>query len=150
MESYPRQCSDGVNTFTEEIDQPIGGERDEHGCLSAAGYTYDEEVGACLRDWELYESQKKAAKIAVEYVGQDYGLTILDVEVLRCVGCFIVNFEKDQARFSVQLSNWEILEVSYSEDECKNAGGRVTGACEEQEIKLGDIEFTDKVCCALE
>ncbi|GAG23697.1 unnamed protein product, partial [marine sediment metagenome] len=43
------------------VEQPIGGERDEHGCLGPAGYTWDENVGACLRDWELNDNQKQAA-----------------------------------------------------------------------------------------
>jgi len=29
----------------------IGGNRDEHGCLGPAGYSYDEEIGACVRSW---------------------------------------------------------------------------------------------------
>jgi len=43
----------------------IGGDRDEHGCLGAAGYRFNEEIGACIRDWELDEDQGRAAKIAV-------------------------------------------------------------------------------------
>ena len=53
MESYPRQCRDPLSdqTFTEEI--IIGGETDEHGCLIAAGYTWDEAIGLCVRPWEI-------------------------------------------------------------------------------------------------
>jgi len=29
----------------------IGGERDEHGCLGAAGYSYNESESACVREW---------------------------------------------------------------------------------------------------
>jgi hypothetical protein len=31
---------------------PIGGDRDEHGCLTGAGYTWCEVRGKCLRVWE--------------------------------------------------------------------------------------------------
>ncbi len=31
----------------------IGGERDAHGCLPAAGYTWCERTGRCERPWEL-------------------------------------------------------------------------------------------------
>lgn len=33
-------------------EKPIGGERDEHGCLSTAGYTWCESKQKCLRTWE--------------------------------------------------------------------------------------------------
>jgi len=33
---------------------PIGGERDEHGCLGPAGYSWCEAKQACIRVWEQY------------------------------------------------------------------------------------------------
>lgn len=33
-------------------EEPIGGEKDEHGCLIAAGYSWCEVRGECLRAWE--------------------------------------------------------------------------------------------------
>ena len=35
------------------IEKPIGGDKDEHGCLIAAGYTWNEEIGLCVRQWEI-------------------------------------------------------------------------------------------------
>lgn len=32
--------------------KPVGGQRDEHGCLGPAGYTWDESLKACVRPWE--------------------------------------------------------------------------------------------------
>lgn len=49
MESYPRQCSDGIQIWTEEI---IGGDRDEHGCYLMAGYNWCEAKQKCVRYWE--------------------------------------------------------------------------------------------------
>ena len=46
LESYPRQCRANDQTFVEVIEEPIedekpiGGERDEHGCLGPAGYQW--------------------------------------------------------------------------------------------------------------
>lgn len=59
MESHPRQCAtqDG-RTFVEVIggsrgEEPIlGGDRDEHGCIGSAGYTWCEAKEKCLRVWE--------------------------------------------------------------------------------------------------
>lgn len=33
--------------------RPIGGDRDAHGCLPAAGYTWCEREKQCVRPWEL-------------------------------------------------------------------------------------------------
>ena len=66
----------------------IGGQTDEHGCLVAAGYSWNENVKACIREWELNENQKEAAKIAVEYLNPIKGVTIQSVDVVRCPGCF--------------------------------------------------------------
>jgi hypothetical protein len=62
----------------------IGGDRDSvHGCLGPAGYSYNDTVGACIRQWELNETQREAAKLAVERFALNghspYGVTILNV-----------------------------------------------------------------------
>lgn len=114
MESYPRQCAANGQTFTEEITVPIqepliGGQRDEHGCLGPAGYSWDAEVGACIRVWELDEQQKRAAKIAVEKIGQENGLTIDEVLVLRCPGCFTVTLSNPEyQKKEVTMEDWKV------------------------------------------
>jgi hypothetical protein len=35
-----------------QIQKPIGGERDEHGCLIAAGFSWCEPKQKCIRTWE--------------------------------------------------------------------------------------------------
>ena len=30
----------------------VGADRDEHGCIGSAGYTWSEEYGQCVRPWE--------------------------------------------------------------------------------------------------
>lgn len=35
----------------------IGGERDEHGCLGAAGYSWNETEKECVREWEINEER---------------------------------------------------------------------------------------------
>lgn len=104
---------------------PIGGERDEHGCLGPAGYSWDEDVGACLRSWELDDDQKRAAKEAVEYVGYEKGLTILSADAGECEGCFVVHLEKGQDRVAVTTENWEAtgrtVELHFCTEEEKQA-----------------------------
>jgi len=59
--------------------RPIGGDRDEHGCLTPAGYAFDEEIGACIRVFELDEKEREAAARAVVSAGRGYALTIISV-----------------------------------------------------------------------
>lgn len=37
--------------------RPIGGDRDAHGCLVAAGYAWCERERACVRPWELAQEK---------------------------------------------------------------------------------------------
>lgn len=107
MESYPRQCSiPGGETFTEEL---IGGQRDSKGCLAPAGYSFNQEIGACAREWEFDYDRKRAARIAVNYVGFEEGLTVIGVSRAQCNGCFVVRFERYDERFSVSLENWKVV-----------------------------------------
>lgn len=117
MESYPRQCRtpDG-RTFTEEIqdkDQVIGGQRDEHGCLGPAGYTWVASIGGCVRTWELDDQQKFAAKTAIDKIGQQYGLTVVEVMTARCPGCFTVKLtDANNTPIQVKLEDWKVTEIN--------------------------------------
>ena len=93
--------------------EPIGGETDENGCLGPAGYSYDEEIGACTRVWEIEnENTRKAAKMAVEEVGKSKGLTVTEVLVLRCPGCFTVTLQVGEKHpkenVAVNIVDWEV------------------------------------------
>lgn len=37
-------------------EQMVGNDRDEHGCIGSAGYTWNEEKGECIRPWETNSS----------------------------------------------------------------------------------------------
>ncbi|MFH1787752.1 MAG: BPTI/Kunitz domain-containing protein, partial [Candidatus Altiarchaeota archaeon] len=104
----------------------IGGERDEHGCLGPAGYSWDEDIGACVRGWEIdNEGKRKAATISVEFIGEGYGLTIVGFEVMRCPGCYSVFLSKsDNTRINVNLEDWEVVgtEKHYPADDADNEG----------------------------
>ena len=45
---------DGQGTGDNQI---IGGDKDEHGCLVAAGYSWNESEQKCVREWETSESR---------------------------------------------------------------------------------------------
>ena len=135
--------------------QPIGGQRDEHGCLGPAGYTYNADIDACVREWELQENQKEAAKLAVQSIsGVHKGLTVIEVQLLKCPGCFIVKFEMGKDRFDVEISNWKVKSKTLTPDECIAQGGEplniVGGAeCAEGEVNIGDVTgfISPNICC---
>jgi hypothetical protein len=41
-----------VGCTNAEIENIVGGDEDEHGCIPSAGYTWCEEKQKCLREWE--------------------------------------------------------------------------------------------------
>jgi hypothetical protein len=112
MESYPRQCmiANG-ETFTEVINETIGGERDEHGCLGPAGYTWNETLGTCVREWELSNRERSAVKIAADYLDRPELTVVAVLDASRTgEGHFTVQFEEGEERevVDILLSNWTV------------------------------------------
>ncbi len=142
----------------------IGGQRDAYGCLGPAGYTYDEEIQACIRIWELDEIQKKAAKIAVEHVRPSNSLTIIQVEVLKCKGCFSINLtNKNFEEININFKDWEVVDKKSTEniiltaEQCTSQQGRLVNIvadeiCNENETNIGDVlDFiSPNICCVEE
>ncbi len=94
---------------------PIGGDKDAHGCLVAAGYSYSDEASACVRQWELDDNQLQAAGIAVEHVGYEKGITVTEALTNRCPGCFTITLHRGDDTLQVTLMDWEVTEVSESD-----------------------------------
>jgi eight-cysteine-cluster-containing protein len=89
-------------------DQIIGGERDEQGCLVGAGYSWNETIGACVRDWELDKDQARAAQIAVDYHGKTKKLSVTEVIPQDCDGCYNVVLERNQESTTIKLEDWSV------------------------------------------
>lgn len=64
----------------EPIDEPIvGGDKDEHGCIGSAGYTWCESKQKCLRSWEEdCVSEEEVEKMTTDEC-VDIGGTVIDV-----------------------------------------------------------------------
>ncbi|MBR9705353.1 hypothetical protein GOV12_08115 [Candidatus Pacearchaeota archaeon] len=113
MESYPRKCMDSFgNTYTEilELDDPqIGGNRDSFGCLSPAGYSWNESVGSCIREWELSEDDKKAVKVAI--APYSFHVTVVKVIAEKCLGCYKIKLQRNDNSdiIEIKLSDWKII-----------------------------------------
>jgi len=131
----------------------IGGDKDEHECLGSAGYRFNEEIGACIRDWELDENQKKAAKIGVEALGLE-NPTIIEVSTARCLGCFTVTLEAGKNRLKATIRDWLVVEQSMTPEECINQSGRTVNTtgdsgCEAGEEQIGEVTgfISPNICC---
>ena len=75
--------------FTACQQKPIGNEKDEYGCLSSAGYSWDNDIAACIRQWELGADEKEAAKLVVLPMSIR-PVTIIGVDKLACENCYSV------------------------------------------------------------
>jgi hypothetical protein len=99
-------------TYFEKKNEVIGGQKDEHGCLGPAGYSYDVQVGACTRNWEINDRGKiEAARTAVNFVGKDYGLAVLNANAGNCSDCFTVEIKKGNDSVIFEIKNNTILSV---------------------------------------
>jgi len=74
---------------------PIGGQRDDYGCLVGAGYSFDKDVGACVRNWEFGDHEKQVARNVV--MVQSYSsFTITGIEkVDNCSDCYDVTIQRN-------------------------------------------------------
>ena len=87
----------------------IGDQRDEKGCLIPAGYSYNQDIQACLKTWELNQEEEKAAKIAIKHLTPYYSLTITQVEHLKCLGCYNIYLTDENIEDNlVNIINWEV------------------------------------------
>ena len=90
----------------ENDSQLIGGNRDSQGCLGPAGYSFNSSIGACVREWELNDGERQAAKIAIAPLS--FPVTIIEIEKLNCTGCFNITLQRNdnQNIFNIELNNW--------------------------------------------
>ncbi|UCD20804.1 MAG: hypothetical protein JSW08_03460 [archaeon] len=113
-ESHPRQCrTDTGEVFVEEL---VGGQRDEYGCLNPAGYSYNATLKVCLREWEIDEPFRDAISIAREYVLQyvsNYGLTVVNIIAYRCPGCYDVEFERLEQKIMIYMGELNVTDSKF-------------------------------------
>ncbi|MDD5606187.1 MAG: hypothetical protein PHR51_02620 [Patescibacteria group bacterium] len=117
----------GVWYYYQPNEQTIGGDTDEHGCLIGAGFGWDEEVGACTRNWEVATNEDKAlAKLAVAEIGSTDGLTVTSIEAADCEGCFYVllsqGADDNQRRYRVTIVDGKVEKVGDITDDLAEVG----------------------------
>ena len=139
--------------------QLIGGEKDQHGCLVTAGYTYDQDIKACTRNWEIDQTNEKmAAKIAVESIDKTNNkdsLTIENINPVGCEGCFVVRLDNKDKKELIYINDWEVIDENIvTIAECTIEGGRIIDTsfdlnCNTNEKNLGCIDncINSLICC---
>ncbi len=97
--------------FFAKINSQVNDERDSKGCLTSAGYSWNDNINACIKEGELDETQREAARIATNYVGFEEGISVTDVIKQDCYGCFEIKFSNADSEFkTVLLKNWKVSE----------------------------------------
>ena len=133
-------------------------QKDEYGCLLAAGYSYDNEIGVCARSWELNTVDKyEAAKVATKFLSQNeniYGVLISEIQSNPCFGCFKVVFLKEEKKYNVILVNWEpFMQKEDSKitnfTECVSAGNPIMETYPRQ-CRSGEDIYTEYIGDVLE
>ncbi len=97
-----------------EAPSGVGGERDEKGCLLEAGYAYSEEVGACIRAFEMTVDIMRAAKLAVDYAGKGYALSVASFNSYEEVGAYEILLERgiERVKQTVYIRGWKVRQDS--------------------------------------
>lgn len=87
----------------------IGGERDEYGCLVSAGYSYNETLEVCLREWEFNETKREAIRVAMRYITKINSLTMVEVSESEGLGCFEIKFDILGEQKSLKIFSWNLM-----------------------------------------
>jgi hypothetical protein len=89
LESYPRQCIDAKTGehYVENIS--IGGETDEHGCLIAAGYSWNKTDQMCIREWtkKYCTPESRTADVCITLYEPVCGLPMKKTFSNSCIAC---------------------------------------------------------------
>ncbi len=127
---YPKENggneNNGVENGSDGDGGSIGGQEDSHGCLVGAGYSWNESIGACVREWELNSDARRAAEIAVAPLS--YYVTITEVNKQDCEGCYAVKLQRNDNRqmTEVNLKNWVISSDTNGSSDGGNVEGKKT------------------------
>ena len=62
----------------------IGGQRDSHGCLGPAGYTWNETEKACVREWVSADSEEERYQVTNFQQCVDAGNPVMESYPRQC------------------------------------------------------------------
>ncbi|MBD3247263.1 hypothetical protein GF378_01435 [Candidatus Pacearchaeota archaeon] len=131
----------------------VGGQRDIHGCLIAAGYSFNETYGICVRQWELNETDEKILTIAKDYYQEEYGLTYVG-SVKQGMGEYIMFLETEGRPRTIDIYSLDLIKKVLSPEKCLDMKGTLVNAaerikCRDNESLMGRVDefITPNICC---
>ena len=90
---------------TSEKIPPLGGDKDEHGCIGSAGYTWNEEKEKCIRPWEEEITQQTKAPETEEHQAP----ATLDNTYIVTNGSILIDSKREQTNFSVYKTDGTLV-----------------------------------------
>jgi hypothetical protein len=82
--------------------------RDDRGCLTSSGYSWDAEIEVCLIEGQFDSAEKHIAKMAADFNGRSKGLTVVDVVEEECDGCFFATLEEYGESTTINFEDWQV------------------------------------------
>lgn len=109
-----------LNTPTESKGNTlVGNDGDSYGCKASTGYTYDADIKACARSWELNEAKKHDAIYALKAVRNkqklpETGIYIAGVRLYKCTGCSDVYVNTGDSKIMlIRMRQGVLLSIDY-------------------------------------
>jgi hypothetical protein len=120
---------------------PIGGQTDIYGCLSGAGYSWNESIGACIREWELDNNQREAAKTAI--MPLSYYVTIVEVKKQECEGCYNVKLQRNDNRemSETRIENWSFAGTDWNSENNTDDSNKTYCTQEQKKARACTMEY---------
>ncbi len=110
-----------VYAFSITKEKAIGGERDSNGCLGPAGYSWNETLQICLREWELKGEDRQMIEKFMPNEQTEYGKTLVKIVPDEGSGWITVWFDTLGRKRSVDLKinvDYICTEESRNADAC--------------------------------
>lgn len=143
-------------------EQLVGADRDEHGCIGSAGYTWCESKQKCLREWE--EPCIDVLEITNFEECVEAGYPIMESYPRQCKAedkLFVEEIENiDEIEEVQDKENMEEMEDMPEEktmvtvEECRQQNGRLVNTlrgdtCNDNEVLLGEVKefISPNICC---
>lgn len=108
----------------------IGGDKDEQGCLTSAGYSWNKDLQICVREWELKSDEiRNAVKLAADSIENKDSLTLSMINQKDCIGCYDLIFtDKTNTPFLVLIVNGQVENFNgeYCSADLRNADYCIT------------------------
>ena len=89
--------------------QIVGGDKDSHGCIGSAGYTWSAPMKKCIRTWEYYSIDAKSPSTGIKRLD-----AVLQSKADGIISRFRWDAESNINDFWTGSAAWYALDISYT------------------------------------